>query len=165
MGKGLKGGFVSRIRGSIPGRVTRRERQLGSAVTTAQEAIMASASKALGEHVEQEAADEPLGAKGHHLLLAMMTVLFPSEGHLAALDVHQAVIGDDQARGVTAQVIEYLLGPGERWLGTDDPFSMLERSPTLPESFGIAELPESREEAELAGVESLPGSLEKEATE
>ena len=63
--------------------------------------------------MEQEAADELLGGKRHRFLLTVVPIVFPLEAHLTVFDIEQAVVGDGDAVGIAADVVEHLLGSGE----------------------------------------------------
>ena len=77
---------------------------------------MTDAAEAVGQHVQEEAAQELLGIEGHDLGLVMMPVVFPAEAHPAVVKADEAVIGDGDAMGVAAEIVEDLLRPGERRL-------------------------------------------------
>src|SRR5437667_12774118 len=95
--------------------------QLGSAMTVGEIAVVADAMEAVRQNVEQEAADELVGAKGHHLLLVVVAIILPAEADLALRKTDQAAVGDGDAMGIAAEIIEHLLGSAERSLGVDDP--------------------------------------------
>jgi hypothetical protein len=60
--------------------------------------------KALGQDVQQKAADELIGREGHELLAILVAIVFPGEAHRAVVDVAQAVIRDgDRAIGRAVQ--------------------------------------------------------------
>ena len=82
----------------------------------------------LGKHVQQEPADEFLGGQGHRFDLVASAIVFPLEPDLIVFDVEQAVIGDGDAMGIAAQVIEYLFGSSERSFGIDHPLALFHGS-------------------------------------
>ena len=95
-----------------------------------QEPEVADAVEVAGQDVEQEASDELLGREGQGLeaaVMAVMTVIAPAETDLAVLDSEEAVVGDGDAVGVAAEVVENLLRAGEGPLGVDDPLGLAER--------------------------------------
>src|SRR5207302_1342767 len=89
--------------------------------TVGEIAIVADAMEAFGQDVEQEAADELVGTKGHHLLLVVVAIILPAEADPALGKTDQAAVGDGDAMGIAAEIIEHLLGSAERSLGVDDP--------------------------------------------
>jgi hypothetical protein len=83
----------------------------------AQKTVIANAPKLVGQHVQQETPDEFLRAQGHCLDLVTPAIIFPPAADLTVFDVEQSVIGDGDAMDITANVVEYLLGSGERSFG------------------------------------------------
>ena len=49
--------------------------------------------EAVGQDVEQEPADELVGAKGHHLLLVVLAIFLPAEAYPALNETDQAAGG------------------------------------------------------------------------
>jgi len=86
-----------------------------------QKAEVADADEARGKHVEQEAAQELLHRQGHETLLVAVRGVPPAKGDLAALQGHQAVIGDGHAVGVAAEITENIFGASEGRLAIDHP--------------------------------------------
>jgi len=76
----------------------------------AEKAVVADALEAVGQHMEQETANEFVGLQGHDFLPVVITVILPEEGDRAVLHVEQAVVGNGHAVGIAAQVVEDLLG-------------------------------------------------------
>ncbi|OAN51169.1 hypothetical protein A6A05_11370 [Magnetospirillum moscoviense] len=74
--------------------------QLGGAAAVGEEAIVANAVKAVGQDVEQEAADEFAGLQRHHLLFVVMAIVLPAEADAAVIDRDQAAVGDGDTMGV-----------------------------------------------------------------
>ena len=73
--------------------------------------------------MEQEPTDEFVSGKRHRLLTVAIAIIFPAKADLAVVDIEQAIVGDGDAVGISADVIEDLLRPGERALGIDHPFA------------------------------------------
>ena len=67
--------------------------------------------------------------KRHRLLLVVVAIVLPAETDLTVLDVEQAIVGDGDAVGIAADVVEHLLGSGERALGIDHPFGSFVQAP------------------------------------
>ena len=87
-----------------------------------------------------------------------MTVIAPAEADLAVLDSEEAVVGDGDAVGVSAEVVEDVLGTGEGPLGVDDPLGLSERLEVAGEGSGVVERGEAVAELEPSGSER-PGEV------
>jgi hypothetical protein len=92
-----------------------------SSAATGEETEVADADEALGEQMQEEAAQELTKREGHQLLLIVVSGVAPTKGDLAVVERNQSVVGDGYAMSVAAQVVEYELGTTERWFGVDDP--------------------------------------------
>ena len=51
-----------------------------------------------------------------------MTIILVTKAHLALRDVQQTIVRDRHAMSIAPDVVQHLLGPGERPLGVDHPF-------------------------------------------
>ena len=71
-----------------------------------QKAKVTDAHEAVGEHVEQEAADEFVGIKDDGLFSISIFSISVAQGDLAVVDSENAVIGESDTVGVAAEVIE-----------------------------------------------------------
>jgi hypothetical protein len=71
--------------------------------------------------VGQEAADKFVGIEDHRFFSVLIFSVPVTEGDLTVLDVEDAVIGEGDAVGITAEVIEDSLWGAERLFGIDDP--------------------------------------------
>ena len=87
----------------------------------AKKAEVTDAHEAIRQDVKQEAADKFLGLKSHRLFLIPVSAISIAQGDLAVLDVEDAVIGESDAVGVAAEVIEHGLWRTERLFGVDHP--------------------------------------------
>jgi hypothetical protein len=67
------------------------------------------------------------------------------------------MIGDGDAMGVTAEILEHILGAAEGWLGVDYPVFAKQRSQPGGEGFGLRKLRQIPGKVQLA---SLKGQLE-----
>src|ERR1700737_3773500 len=65
----------------------------------------------------EEAPQELLRREGHGGLLAAVRVVLPAEGNPGVGDREQAMVGDGDAMGITSQIVQYMLGAAEGWLG------------------------------------------------
>jgi len=78
-------------------------------------------NEALGEQVQQEAAQKLIPRKGHQFLLVVVSGVPPTKGNLAVDQRDQSMVGDGHAMGVTAEILEHIVGTAEGWFGVDDP--------------------------------------------
>jgi hypothetical protein len=111
----------------------RREHPGAGAV--GEEAVVADADEALGQHVEQEAADE-LGKGEGQSSRPTAAVVLEAEGDGGARDVQQTGVRDGDAVGVAGEVLEDVLGTVEGWLGVDDPLGAAGVAQELLEGLG-----------------------------
>src|SRR3989442_13767190 len=82
---------------------------------------MADADEAVGNHVEEEAAEELIAVEVHDLQAVAVGVVTPPEADAAVGDGDEAVVGERDAVGVAAEIREHMVGPGEGRLAIDDP--------------------------------------------
>jgi hypothetical protein len=64
-------------------------------IAIGEKTVMTNAVKTVWQGVKQETADELIGIELHHLLLAAVAIILPSECGTIAIDTDQAGIGDD----------------------------------------------------------------------
>ena len=80
---------------------------------------MAHPHETLGDNVEQEAANELLGAERHQFTPILVFSIAVSEGDFTAVDRADAIIGKRHAVGVAAEIIEDMGGRAKRFFGID----------------------------------------------
>ena len=95
-----------------------------------QKAEVTDAHEALGQDVKQKAADEFVGIEGHRLFSIPIFAISVTQGDLAVLDFDDTVIGESDAVGVAAEVVENFLRRTERLFRVDDPA-------LFPQGFGF----------------------------
>jgi hypothetical protein len=61
--------------------------KLSPSPTIGEEAVVADPLKALGENVDEEAANKLLGGEGHGLALVVVAIVLPRKAHPPILDV------------------------------------------------------------------------------
>src|SRR3954465_4737035 len=83
--------------------------ELGRPAPVAEQAVVTDALETVGQDVQQEAPEKLVGPKRHHLLTVMMPVVLPAEGDAAVLDPDQPAVGNSDAVGVAAEILEHLL--------------------------------------------------------
>lgn len=96
---------------------------IGCAVAVSEEAIVADAVLASGEHVGQKAADELWRCQRHGRLASRTfeTVIFDAEGDAARIETDQAAVGNGPPVRVARQIGQHGFGPGEGFFGVNDP--------------------------------------------
>src|SRR5690606_9665737 len=95
------------------------ERETGLAGRASQQAVMPDAMKAAWQDMKQEAADELVGRKRHHLLSvrAVAAVVVVAEGDAALVEDDQPAVRDRDPVGVARQVGQHRCRAGEWRLG------------------------------------------------
>jgi hypothetical protein len=82
---------------------------------------MAQALKAVGDHMQQKAADAVMRWQGHGLDAIALTPVATCKAHLATLDIDHAVGGDGHAVGGAPERVEHLPRSCQGPLGRDHP--------------------------------------------
>src|SRR5215471_17293135 len=121
-----------------------------SATPVCEEAAEADAHKAARQGVEQEPPQEFLASYSHQPLLALVGIVFPSEGDLTVGEVYDPVVGDGDAMCIARQVMEDMFRPSEGSLGVDHPVLTEQRAQKSMESFLFAESPEASGKPQFA---------------
>ena len=73
----------------------------------------------------------------------------PAEGDLAVRQCNQAMVGDGDAVGIAAEILQDVLGSAERWFGVDDPVFAEERTQPGSEELGMGERCEFSRQVQL----------------
>jgi len=71
--------------------------------------------------MEEEPAQELCRVQRHDALLVPVGIVFPAEGDAFSVETEQAVIGDGDAMGITAQIAQHLCRPSHGLLGINHP--------------------------------------------
>jgi len=115
---------------------------------------VADADEALGKQVQQEAAQELIERYGHQFLFMVVSGVSPTKGDLAVGQRDQAMVGDGHSVGVTAQILEHILGAAEGWFAVNDPVFSKQWSEPGSEDLGLIEEGQIAREVELLMLES-----------
>src|SRR6202166_723572 len=99
--------------------------------------------------MQEEAAQELIQGYGHQFLLIVVSRIAPTKGDLAVGQRDQSMVGDGHAMGVTAEILEHILGTAEGWFAVDDPVSSEQWSEPGSEGLGL------REQSQIAGKMKL----------
>ena len=118
----------------IDGKYRQREQFAGTsdvlgALAAGEQAIVADAMEACGQHVHEKAADELVGREGHHLvsLAPFAPVVLPLEGDALVIACDQAAIGDGDAMGVAREISQDFLRAAEGAFAVDHPVCVPQR--------------------------------------
>jgi hypothetical protein len=68
-------------------------------------------NEALGEQMQEEAAQELIQGYGHQFLLIVVRRVPPAKGDLAVGQRDQSMVGDGDTVSVAAEIVEHILGP------------------------------------------------------
>jgi hypothetical protein len=114
-------------------------------------------NEALGEQMQEEAAQELIQGYGHQFLLIVVRRVPPAKGDLAVGQRDQSMVGDGDTVSVAAEIVEHILGASEGRLGVDHPVFAEQRSQPGGEEFGLRKPRQIPGKMQLA---SLKGQLE-----
>ena len=101
------------------------EAQMGGAITISQKPIVADSDEALGQGVEEKAADKVHRAEGGLFEDIVLPVFVPEADH-AVFKINEAAVGDSDAVGVTGQILQDMLRIGDGVPHTDNPRVLVE---------------------------------------
>ena len=118
---------------------------------------MADTNEALGEKMQEEAAQEVIEGEGHQFRLIVVRRIAPTKGDLAVGQRYQSMVGDGDAVGVAAEILEHILGAAEGWFRVDHPVFAKQGSQPGGEEFGLREPRQIPGKVQLA---MLKGQLE-----
>lgn len=104
-----------------------------------EKAEVTDADQALGQNMDQEAAQELICGDRHDLLLAAVRIVFPAKRDSIILERHQSMVGDGDAVRVASEIVQNMLGTAEGWLGIDDPVLVEELSEKVSKATWLGE--------------------------
>ena len=130
-----------------------------------EQAVVPYAVKAVGQHVDQEPADELVRGEPHDLLpvAGLDAVVLPAEGNRLGVGADQAAVRDRDAVGVAAEIGQHRLGAAEGRLGIDHPFGLAERGKPGGEGVGVRESGQVAEEDQRASAMQRAQPLNEQA--
>ena len=117
-----------------------RQGQALFAEAVGQQAVVADAHEAFGQHVEEEAAQKLGCLELHDASPAAMGVILPAEVDELAVEADQAVVRDGDAMGVAAEIAQHLFRTAEGRSYVDDPPLFLQLSDGRGEHIGILKI-------------------------
>jgi hypothetical protein len=96
-----------------------------------------------------------VGGNCHDLLLAAVSIVSPAERHTIVLKGHEAMVGDGHAMGVTAQILEHMLGASEGWFAINHPVLSKQGSKPGSKDLRLGQERQIAREVELIVLESV----------
>ena len=91
------------------------------AASVSQQTVMPDLHKPIRQHMKQEPSDELIGFKGHDFRFVVIGVVPPSKRDGVVFKFHKPVVADRDPVGVSAEIIQNVLGLLERLFAVDDP--------------------------------------------
>ena len=158
-------GFVAGLNGLLDLEQLSHTDELFASVALGEEAVVANAVKAVGQDVEEKAADELVRGETHDAAAAAAPIILVGERHFIVVDGDEPRIGDRRAMRVAGEISEHALGSAERRLGVDDEGALPQRAQALGEGVVLGERGQIAEEAEFASLEGGFEAVEEQPAE
>ena len=98
---------------------------------------MADANESLGEQVKQKTSQKLIAREGHQFLPIVVRRVTPAKGNLAVRQCDQAMVGDGDAVGIAAEILQHVLRSAEGRFGVNDPVFAEERTQPGSEELGM----------------------------
>ena len=152
-------GALDLLRESAPA-----EREVGGAAAVGEEAEVPDAVEAVGQRVQEKAADEFVRRELHDLHGAVLAIVLPGERHMVVFDRDEAAVGDGDPVCVAAEIRERLGGSAEGPLGVDHPGGAAHGGDERVEPRGLGQTGLITEEPQSAGVEGVLQAFEKQSS-
>ena len=93
-----------------------------------QKAEVANAHESFGQNMQKESTLELDRSQRHYFLPVAVCIILPSESNSLSIERKQAVIGNGDPMGVSAQVAQHVDGVAKGRLGVNDPVFFVERT-------------------------------------
>ena len=118
-----------------------------------EQAVVADAVEALGQDVDEEAADELVCCERHNLIAigCFEPIVLVFEADSVFVERDQPAVGDGDAMGVAGQISQYRLGSGEGPFAVDVPSDLAQRRQEGGEGIALGEMTMLAEELQLTG--------------
>lgn len=123
---------------------------------------MPDMDKATRKDMEQESPQELVDGQSHQAFLILVGRVAPAERDLTIFESNEPVIGDGDAMGVAAEILQDVLGPAKGTFGVDDPVTLVGAAQERAEELGLSQcfqLPMKAEPALLEGISQCFGKL------
>ena len=116
---------------------------------TGEQAVVSDAMEAPGQDVKQESADELIGIEGHGLMAyGVAAIVLVPEGNTLGVIGDETGVGEGDAVGVPAEVLEHGFRAGEGWFDMDVPVEVTQGCEVGSKGFVIGEFLMLAEELE-----------------
>lgn len=122
-------------------------------ISICQKTVVSNAIEPFGDHVHQETPDEFKSRQGNWFAFSAVPVVLPGECDVSISKTQETTVGDCDAMGVAAQILQNLLGPCKRGLAVNDPGFLS----GCPEMF--VEVNAGVERSDFAGKRQFPLSV------
>src|SRR4030095_7665371 len=129
--------------------------------SVSQETEVTHAHETFGDHVEQEAADEFVGIKGHGLFSVFIFSVPVTEGNVSVTGGDNPIIGERHAVGVAAEVVQHMGRRSKRFFGIDDPWFFSQCVDQEVKGHAISQASALTDKEELVSIENLFESVQK----
>ena len=118
-----------------------------------EQTVVADAVEALGQDVDEEAADELICCERHHLVAigAFDPIVLVLEADTVFVERDQPAVGDGDAMGVAGQISQYRFGSGEGPFAVDVPSDLAQRRQEGGEGGALGEMTMLAEKLQLTG--------------
>jgi hypothetical protein len=136
-------------------------RQIFGATAIAEEAVVTDSLQSEGQGMQQETADELMGADCHDLRLIAVGVVLPAKLNVVVIHRDQAVVGDGDPVRIASKVVEHLLGTGEGQFGIDDPLLSAHGREISIKGLATLQMGEAVEEPQLARLKCVVEQLQE----
>jgi hypothetical protein len=137
------------------------------ALPVGEQAVVAYPVEALGQDMQEEAADELVGGERHSLVTAFLrgAVVLALKGDVMLIEGDETGVGDGDPMGIAREVSQHGFGSRKRPLGIDDPLELAHRLEPIGEGLGVGQHRVLTEERQFAGLMGVAELLKKETPE
>ena len=139
--------------------------KFGLHISRCHEPEVTDTDKTVGQHVQEETADELACGQADKPVGAGLVVVAGTEGNGLLIEGDESLVGDGGAVGVMAQVAEDMLGTIERGFCVGIPFDSSQVADDSFEGGRVLEGLDARREAKIALTEGLLEAVKELATE
>ena len=124
-------------------------------IAVSKDTIMPDFHKSGWKDVQKETANEFKGRDRHNFPLVVILVIAPFERDLAVLEVEDTVVGDGDAMGISAKIVDDA-GRRFEWRFTvDDPFFEIASVEKIQEMLWVVQIALLAEETDVLGLQKM----------
>jgi hypothetical protein len=129
--------------------------QQGGASAVGEIAEVADADEAFGEQMQEKASQKLLVREVHAFTFVVVSRIPPTKSALPLRKRDKAMVGDGHAMGVTAQILEHMLGASEGWFAINHPVLSKQGSKPGSKDLRLGQERQIAREVELIVLESV----------